>query len=328
MDNIIPNLITNYKPKKFGKEYVNINGSSQYPMFISTALGIKPSFDDWVDVKHYKKFVKMCKNYNLFVDPDVIFQKPKSNKNALIGGNTLTTTYAIGKKYNPKIKNGKVHVFISKSKKTLLEAKKFGWYPVATKSRCINKPFIDHLRFGKKLGFPSCCINFFKKYNNWNIYSHPFETFKKTPKNNQKITGSYLCNNFLMDNTFFLIHHLPCSYRCKKTMNYAKSVEENIKKVEPDFIKKTKQLLKKPLLVFSERNFIIFDGKLSNNSLKYTNYQYLTNPGRPEETIGFFNSIKNGNKIEFKYNKLLIKKNDKITSLITKKNTWFMINFE
>ena len=111
-------------------------------------------------------------------------------------------------------------------------------------------------------------------------------------------------------------------------MNYAKSVEENIKKVEPDFIKKTKQLLKKPLLVFSERNFIIFDGKLSNNSLKYTNYQYLTNPGRPEETIGFFNSIKNGNKIEFKYNKLLIKKNDKITSLITKKNTWFMINFE
>ena len=67
-------IISPYVPKNFGKEYFRLRGSSfQYSMFISVALGIKPSYDDWLPVKAYDEYVKICKHYDLFVDPEVVF---------------------------------------------------------------------------------------------------------------------------------------------------------------------------------------------------------------------------------------------------------------
>ena len=42
-------------------------------------------------------------------------------------------------------------------------------------------------------------------------------------------------------------------------MDFAAKLESEIEKVEPDFIEKARMLLKMPLLVFKEHNFVIFN---------------------------------------------------------------------
>ena len=325
-------IIKPYIPKNFGKDYYKLRGSIQYPMFLATALGVKPCFDDWVPVQDYNKFVEACAKYNLVVEPDAIFITDRGDKKSIVGGDNITTTFAYGKRFTGEDTEGKVHVFVAKTKDITSKAKKFGWYPLVINNRLINKPFIDHFRFGKCLGFPDCCIDFFRRFNNWRMYSHPYETYKNTPKIMGKAKGSYHCNNFLMDHTYFFIHHLPCSYRCKNTIELAKKVEEKIDEVEPDFVEKTTELLKRPFLVFGEKNFVIFEGQLSKNKsdfiLEYEDCQYLTNYARPEESVDFFDSIKEGNKIVVEDKKLIIKYNDSILKTIEKKPEWFVIDFD
>ena len=321
-------IINNYVPKNFGKEYFDIKGHNQYSMFLAVALGVKPSFDDWIDSRKYGKYVEACSRYGMVVEPDVIFTAPDKERNKLIGRENITTTYQEGRVFDKGGTEGDVHVFVSKTREQALEAKKFGWYSVVTGNRSINKPFVDHLRLGKSLGFPGCCIDFFREYNNWHLYSHPFETFKNTPIPKNKARGSYYCNNFLMDHTYFFIHHLPCSYRCRNTIELAKKVEEKIRGVEPDYAQKTVELLKKPLLVFGEQNFVIFNGDLDGSELRYSDCEYIKNPARIEESVGFFDSIKNGNKIRIDQDNLLIMKDEAVIKSINKKKEWFMVGFD
>src|SRR3989338_727819 len=322
--NILPkSLIGPYKPKNFGKEYCEIKGSSQYPMFIAAALGIKPVFDDWIDVKKYHAYIEMCKKYGLFAEPDAVFSKTEAKKDNVIGGENIATTCHAAKRFSENPEDGEVHVFVSKSRESLLEAKKFGWYPVIINRRSLNKPYVDNAFFGKSLGYPECCIDFFRKYNNWHIYSNPYETFKNTLG-----SKSHYCNNFLMDKNYFYIHHLPCSYSCKKTIELAKKIEVAIKEVEPDFVEKANELLKKPLLIFREQNFILFDGIASGNRISYTYSQYIDNPSRPEETISFYSLIEEGNNLSLEGDKLIIRNNNSIIKIIEKKPFWFILDFD
>jgi len=316
-----------FKPINFGKEYVEINESTQYPMFVATALGLKPAYDDWVDVNKYNVFVTMCKKYKLSVVPDVVFTEPSKQKKNIIGGKNITTTFTQIKPFNKKIQQGNVHVFVAKSKEKAKETKRFGWYPGIINQRSINKPFIDHLRFGQALGFPKCCITFFSKYNNWDLYSHPFESYKSTLNKDIDVFGSYYCNNFLMDHTFFYIHHLPCSYRCEETIKLAKEVENKLLEVEPEFVKITKKLLMMPLLVIGERNFIIFDGLKKGNQIEYKTSEYISNIAKPEEMIDFYGEVCQGNRIVESENKIYIMKDDCLIKKIKKNKSWFLIGF-
>ena len=332
LKSITSEVIEPYTPKNFAKEYWDLKGSAQYPMFLAVSLGLKPVFDDWINISKYDLFVEVCKKYNMIVIPDIIFNVTKSDKNTVVGGENVATTYFDAKRFSKKEKSGEVHVIISKSRQKALEAKKFAWYPVCINKRSTNKPFIDNMRFGKALGFPDCCVDFSRVYNNWHIYSHPYEIYKNTPRINGKARGSYYCNNFLMDNTHSFIHHLPCSYRCKKTINWAREIERKFYEVEPDFVEKAIEILKKPLLIFSERNFIIFNGKLSKNGakkiLEYDNCEYIKNPSRPEEAMVFFDSIKEGNNLILDNNNLIIKDNNSIIKTIEKKPQWFVLDFD
>ncbi|MBN2457563.1 hypothetical protein JXB31_00340 [Candidatus Woesearchaeota archaeon] len=307
-------ILDSYVPKRFGKEYYEINGSRQYSMFLSVALGVKKSFDDWVQPDRLDEFRRVCRDYGLYLETDVIFDKAQLDKGTVIGGENITTTFVVAEQFmdktGPKSRAGKsdrykskssqkLHVFVSGSKKTAIEAKKFGWYSVIINNRNINKPFVDHLRFGGCLGYPACCIDFFRRFNNWSLYNHPYEVYKNTPNLPGMAKGSYLCNNHLMDNSYFFIHHLPCSYRCENTISYARMVEDRIMDVEPGYARKTAGFLKQPLLVFGEKNFIIFDGRLKQGEIRYTNAQYLSNAARPEESISFFEDVLKGNRITF-----------------------------
>jgi len=311
-----------YKPKKFCKEYVNIlTTSNQLPMFMAVVKGVKPLMDEWVPVNKFQEFKQMCKSYGLICQADCIFQEPNEEQlTTAVDGNTLTTTKALGVPYSTAVKEGRVHAFISKSSEQINKAHRFGWYPIIAGNRVINKPFVDFLRFGKVLGFPDCCIDFFKKYNNWKIYNHPYEILKNT-----KGKPSYYCNNILMDFNYFLIHHHPCSFNCKSTIRLAKEVEKAIKEEEPEFAEKIKEYTKLPLLVFREKKSYIFRGKIENNKIMYNDICFIGDrrDNIYEEYFRNGNMAKVGDSIEI-YN------NEELVFRITKESEpySFILNFE
>lgn len=316
-------MIVNNFSKGYAQDYIKLKGSSQYPVFLATALGVKDSYDEWIRTRDYDTFVEMCKGYGLHVEPDVLFVSPEdqSDKSGIIGAGNITTTFMMAEPFS-KEKNGDVHVFVSRSKETAKKAKRAGWYPMVVNGRLINRPFVDHLRFGKCLGFPDCCVDFFAQYNNWNVYSHPYESFKRTKK------PSYYCNNFLMDHAYSYIHHIPCSYDCEKTKAFAKEVEKKLSEVDPEFVKEAKRVLSKPYLIFDERNFIVFDGKLEDSTFYYTDTQYFENLAKPEDRLEFYEDIKRGNNLVVEKDRLVIKKDDETIKTVPKKEEWFAIDFK
>ena len=318
-------LVKPYEPRRFGRDYCELASTGQYPMFVACALGIKPLFDDWIRADKYEEYEQVIAEYGLLIEPDVVFVEG-TKIGEVIGSENLATTHHTARSFSSGTKEGDVHVFVSKSRELLVEAKKFGWYPVITGNRSINKPFIDHLRFGGILGYPECCVEFFRRYNDWNRYSHPFEALKNT-----KGAPSYRCNNFLMDSSYSLIHHLPCSYDCQKTIELAKRVDEAIEDVEPGFSKATSEMLKKPLLVFNEKNFIIFDGELmegnGETTITYSACQYFSNPSRPNDNIGFFEEVLQGDNMSINDSAIEIRKGGERIMATRKKPEWFVIGF-
>ena len=267
-----------YYPKEKYKDYVYLNGSRQLPIFIAVENGIKPMMDDWILLDKYSSFKKMCKKYKLKIIADWIFFKVEEK---LIqqsqDSNRLNTTkfYGIPFSEEVRIEGGSVHIFISKSEENIINAKKCGWYPLIVNKRSLHKPFIDHLRFGKVLGYPECCINFYRNFNNHLIYNNIYETYKNTPDK-----MNYLCNCLFMDFTYSLIHHIPCSFNCERTIDYAKKVLEEIEREEPKFAKEIKHYLTLPALVFDEKDTYVFEGKIEGNNLKYDSFTFL---GRDED---------------------------------------------
>lgn len=275
--------------KGFCRDYGLIK-PSQLPMFMAVVKGVKPLMDDWVSIRKYKEVLKICKKYNLIVEPGQMFIKPTEEQlKTAVGSETLTTTKFLGIPFNPNAKEGEVHIFISKSKEQIKEAHKFGWYPLIIRNRVIKKAVIDNLRFGKILGYPDCCIKFFAFHNREGL-CQPYETLKNT-----KGELSYYCNNIPMDFNLFLIHHHPCSFNCKKTIKLAKEVENAIEE-EPEYAGKIKEFLKKPLLVFGEKNSFVFDGQIKNNKLHFKKYYFLGN----EQNDKFSDKLNRADCIEVK----------------------------
>lgn len=311
-------MLDYYMPQSFCKEFAEL-GIPQLPLIMATVKGIKPLTDVWIEKRKYAEFEKACKKYGLLYQPNVVFITPTEEqiKNA-IDSYTLTTTKTIGIPFSPEGEGDSVHVFISKSADAIFNANRFGWYPIIVRGRVINKPFMDHLRFGEVLGYPDCCIDFFKSYNKAGI-STPYESYKKT-----KGKFSYYCNNILNAFSYSYIHHYTCSFNCKKTIELAKEIEKEIFKEEPDFVKQIKIESTRPLIVFGERNAYVFDGTITNDMIKYRDVKFV---GMPEHNR-YEKKLRCGNKIRVKEDLIEIYSNDKVIDFIQKPEDAFLLSFE
>lgn len=313
-------MLEPYMPKRFCKEFVEL-GISQIPLIMATVKDIKPLTDIWVDKRRYTEFERVCKQYGLLYQPNVVFIKSTQEriKNA-IDSYTLTTTKTLGVPFSPELKEGSIHVFISQSKEHIYNANRFGWYPIIVKGRVINKPFMDHLRFGEVLGYPDCCIDFFKNHNKAGV-STPYETYRHT-----KGGCSYYCNNIPNFFSFSYIHHYTCSFNCKKTIRLAKKIEKEILKEEPELVKRIRTEAVRPLMVFGERNAYIFDGTVKNNTIHYKDVMFIgmKEHNKHEE------KLKYGNKVTVKEHVIEILSDDKIISVIQKQKPedGFLLTFE
>ena len=278
-----------FYPRNFCREFIEIKGNSlQLVMFMAMVLGRKPFMDDWIEEKQLKAFTKMCKKYGLHLKVDCLFKSATKEavKDRVVGGKTLTSTvyYGLPKEVSTE---ARVHVFISKDKKLL---KRGMWYSLIIKDRVIWAPRADLLNYGFTLGYPECCIKFFRKYNNWQFYSYLYQTYKNSRR------YSYLCNPLLKDDYYSYIYHMPCSFDCKKTIKCVGGLRQEIIKREPEFIKIMNERLKLPFLVFYEKKIYAFQGHLiSSEELHYSKVCFVN---AEEERNTYMEKLSRGNKLK------------------------------
>lgn len=320
----VNNLFEKYIPKNYCREFAEIN-SNQLPMYIAVIKGLKPTMDDWILLQHYEKFKQACKKYNLKILADCYFVRASEKQIQDAGefykkSTTQHVAVPLSTKINPKIhQNPEVHVFISKDEKYLMDSKKYGYYPLVFKKRVIQKPLLAHYRFGKALGYPDCCSREFLtldlKFNN------PYLIMKKT-----KGEFSYYCNNNTMDFTYFLIHFHPCSYNCKHAIKHAKDVEKAIKEEDEWFAEKIKYYLKLPYLIFAEKESYVFEGKLNNKKITYSDFHFLATLQKDK----YSEILKKGNNLIEKDDKIIVQKDEDIVGEIKKKRPMdgFVIQYE
>lgn len=129
------------------------------------------------------------------------------------------------------------------------------------------------LAFGGFLNYPECCIRYF-------LESPKTELCKSMNKIPKEI--SFLSNNLLYGVTnHFITSHIPCSYDCKKTLQYQKKLFAAIKKNKPAFANELIKYLRRPYVIFlnqelkiteawEKRRGVVFTGELKNNGLRYT----------------------------------------------------------
>jgi len=278
-------FFTEYKPEKFCREYVEAKISSrQLVMFMSVVLGIKPAMDDWITNDRLAALKKACKKYGLLLEPDIGFidVDDQSLKDSG-GGGTLTTTVARGIQVRNAGAKDMIHVFISRKQESLEAISGNGWYPVVVGDRVVHKPYIDLLKFGYNLGYPTCCVDFFRHYNDWYKYSHLWEVFKNT-----RSRPSYLCNCFTKDLTYGYIYHIPCSYDCQATKKLAGGLRQAIRAEEPRFVELIDRHLRLPFLIFYETVMYAFEGELKNGKLSYSQVYFL---GRDSRGNNYYQNI-------------------------------------
>jgi len=199
----------------------------------------------------------------------------------------------------------------------------------------------DRLKFGKLLGYPDCCIkDFIKNLDKEKDYT--ILSYKNT-----KGKTSFFCNNifnfdskldskntlkifednyklFNKFNNLFLIRHVPCSFDCKESIKIGKKTLEILKKEMPEFTEKIVNAIKRPILYFDYFNWIVFDGEVNGNELKY-------NQVLPHESLfqkHKIKKIKEGNKLVVSDNKIDIFKNNKILFEIKKEDKFKGIIFD
>lgn len=135
---------------------------------------------------------KICKDKNILIDADYIKKYRR---------------YVLG-----IAKDGGYCVYLSRDKKIIKWAKKY------------LKNFSQNLRFklGLKLGYPECCVNnYMNNYRKINYFS--LNKINRIPfYNNNLLTGGR--------SNVFLSTHTLCSYKCKKSIKYAKKTLEFIRK--------------------------------------------------------------------------------------------------
>lgn len=242
----------------------------------------------------------------------------------------LKDFYIFSRKFNPifygqKFKEPMFHVYLSLK----IELAKNAY--IAEKEK-------DDEALGKLLGYPSCCV---KNYIIKNSIKNKIPDFTIDALISTKTKPSFYCNSiftfdskltsfeksisyrrndqvFSNSHHLFLIKHMPCSFDCRESIKIGKRILEILKKEMPELAKEIEEALKRPVLYFDYLNWLVFDGSVRRNQLKYKQilpYHSLF----PKENT---NLIKNGNRLITDDRQISIFSNKKIIGKIKKENKY------
>jgi len=291
-----PPLFETWYPESFCRDYVEFHGaSSQLLMFMSLVLGIKPLMDDWVPAGRLDEFKNLCRRYGVHVRADAmkLLLPRQVARSRAMGGESLTSTIALGLPPQTPLtgllpREGRMHVFLSRNPALLRHGM---WYPVIIKDRVLWPPFADVLAYGRYLGYPECCIHFFRERNDWSRFSFLAEI-------NAESAGRprhWLCNPLTKDRTYSYIYHMPCRWDCPATRALAGRLRQEVAAREPELVRQVDRHLRLPALVFYERKHYVFDGELHGNRLEYRACHY---PDWDREGLPYHERLQRGDALE------------------------------
>ena len=259
--------------------YVEAKGNAiQLPNFMAVVAGIKPGMDDWVRHDRVEQYFALAQEFGLQIWEDVYFVPVERDEElrGVIGRHLLNTTKARGFKRPPLGSTSQLHVFMSNEVKYVKEAYESGWYPLVIDDRVMNLPVSDHRAFGRAMGYPDCCIEFFRKHNDWETQNTYYATYTNSAKGLLSI-----CNCLPKHTPFFYTYHMPCSFSCESTARYATKLRSFIASEEADYARLIDKVVDLPVLIFTEDcAYLIFGEMLSQNECKYSGVFFLGNPGK------------------------------------------------
>lgn len=147
----------------------------------------------------------------------------------------------------------------------------------------LEKKYVGAPLLGEYLGYPTCCLEEFKKNLAEENRNHPTKTFSNT-KGKFNFRLNYLYNFDSREfnhqefnrisksyhlSSIYLIPHIPCSFNCQESIRYAQKISNILEIDFPGYYKKLMFYLKKPILYFNDFVFFPLIGKMDNNSLTY-----------------------------------------------------------
>ncbi|MEM5806794.1 MAG: hypothetical protein QW474_00190 [Candidatus Aenigmatarchaeota archaeon] len=248
----------------FLRYFQGVQSHSLFSEFVAVLSDIKPVLRTYaIRVDRYPLLKKICAKYNL---------KCEHSNFRVFDDTTISTD-----------NSGHFYVYISKEEQLAKEAKKVEEDIITRK----KADYESHLKFSHLMGYPECCFNFFfNKVNLFPAESHmiEFEAYKNTKK------FSFYLNN-LIRGDHYLISHYPCTYNCRKSIQYAKSVLKSIEKIKPALAIEFKKLLKYPVVKFLKVGHYLrlIEGEIHDNTITYSDCW---------DTLSFDSKFKKGNKIE------------------------------
>lgn len=264
-----------YLPERFGRDWCDLRGhSSQIVNFMATALGHKPLFDDWIEVDRLQALRNVCAAYGLHVEAESVFVMVDKEKmpERVLGRESIASTSAYGAPLEACPPEGgwasmgaRVHVFISRDPERLRHGM---WYPLVIRDRVLWAPRADVLSYGRHLGYPPCCVTFFRRYNNWRAYSFLWEIFRRSR------TLHPFCNPLAKDRTYSWVYHMPCTFSCAATIERVGALRADIERLEPTLVAAIDRHTRMPALVLRERKLYFFEGEAQANRIDYTRWMY------------------------------------------------------
>ena len=200
-----------------------------------------------------------------------------------------------------------------------------------------NRELIRYKRlfeFATLLGYPKCCIEAFLNKGAKELL---------TIYSKEKKASFYLNNFFHSISNYYISFHLPCSYKCKNSLDYNAKIYEILKQEVPSFSQALKSILRLPLLVcflekgrncyFDYRVMVIFDGSINNNTMAYRQCFLTKTPYFDIKDDRFIKELMNfrlGNRVLMHEKKFNVYHNDTLLhsfKMSTMSRAWYLFNF-
>lgn len=221
----------------------------QLAQYAAVAAGLRRCLDDWIPADRMARMHTIATRLGLTIKADCVFEQFPSGAR-LVGSEYAPTTRASASPYREGATapiGSRVHVVVSSREEWAAEGLIEAWYSVAVDCRVLRKPLIDHQRMGRALGYPSCCVDFFLRHNDWARQNTIAEAARHT-------SAFHWETNCLTKLTpWMLSFHMPCAFDCPETVRYAREVLHAVRLWDSVFAEEIVAFMRRPCFALSER---------------------------------------------------------------------------
>jgi hypothetical protein len=234
--------------------------------------------DIWVPPENLPGLRGLCASLGVVMHVDAYFDRD-SEQLARVDPESFTTTRAaFAAVPGPGVQ---AHVFVAGTDAALREAVGSGWYPLVVRGRVVPKHQLDHDTFGAALGYPLCCRRFFRERNNWRVDNTYYAALGNT-----RGPARALSNPFLRHTVHGLVPHMPCSYDCAATTEYARAVRHALGRETPALAVAVDQALSGHVLALSERRiYRLLSGRHTADGVTYDAVEHLYAASSPDDEL-------------------------------------------